>query len=305
MKIFLGICITVCIFFNISGYCQQEKTVSAFEAVEKIWARIQQIQDGENIKNATGTITITMKLNDSDYSNLKSISEKIIGKIISNPVKVEGKFISLLPAPGGKFEKFMMAGKSDFGNFYLYRNFDDITIVLPEMSVEIQDKISEIRKLSVNKGPEPPSEFIEGFGLLLSSVSFKTLFNQGKFWFYDAKVSSVEKAGKKFIELAKAWDGKEVKIIVFIDNWSISQIVFSDEKATITANYKTSSQKVSFIDYMPESIVVDTVDKGNTIKIELGSLIYNKNIDDSLFNLKKMKLSEFISSAAIKLMISQ
>ncbi len=110
-----------------------------------------------------------------------------------------------------KIERFMIAGKSDLGNFYIYRNFDDITILLPEIGAEIQDKVSEIRKISASRIPQPPAEFSEGIGLLLSSVSFKTLFNQGKFWLYDAKISTVEKAGTKLIELTKKEPSADIK----------------------------------------------------------------------------------------------
>ncbi|MCX7705883.1 MAG: hypothetical protein N2115_06470 [bacterium] len=301
-KIF-RIFLVMCFASSISCHSQQEKAISGFEVVEKVGARIQQIPDNESIKNVTGTINLTLKLNDSDYANLKSVSEKLFGKVISNPIKLEGKFISLLPVSGGRFEKFMLAAKAEFGNFYIYRNFDDITILAPEMGIEIQDKLSEIRKLAGNRAPQPPSEVMEGFGLLLTSTSFKTLFNQGKFWFYDSTVSIVEKSGKKFIELTKKDIAADAKITIVPDIWTISQIILSTDNATITANYKLpSSQKVAFIDYAPESVVIDAVDKQNTIRIELGSLVFNKNIDDGLFNLKKMKLSEFISSMAIKLM---
>ena len=46
---------------------------------------------------------------------------------------------------------------------------------------------------------------------------------------------------------------------------------------------------------------IDTIEKGNAVRIEFGSLTYNRVLDEGLSNLKKMKLSEFISSMAIKL----
>ncbi|MCM8817852.1 MAG: hypothetical protein NC913_10200 [Candidatus Omnitrophica bacterium] len=302
MKKFFFIAL-MCFTFLFYAYCQQEKTISAFDVVEKAGARVQQIPDGESVKNVIGTFILTIKLNDSDYANLKSAGEKVFQKTISNPLKFEGKFITMLPVAGEKIERFMMAGKSELGNFYIYRNFDDITVLLPEIGIEIQDKISEIRKLSGNKVPQAPSEFVEGMGLLFSSVSFKTLFNQGKFWLYDAKVSTVEKAGTKLIELTKKEPSVDIKITVVPDIWTISEILLSADNATITANYKLpQSNKVTLIDYMPESIAIDAVDKGNTIKLELGSLTYNKISYENFFNLRRMKMSEFISLMAIKLM---
>lgn len=304
MKKILKMCIGLCILISIAGYCQQEKSPSAFEVVEKVGARIQQISDSGSIKNVTGTINFTVKLGESDYANLKSASEKIFGKVISNPVKLEGKFVSLLPGSGEKIEKFMMSGNSEFGSFYFYRNLDNIVILFPEIGIEIQDTISEIRKLSQRSSMQPPPQFAEGLSMLLNPISFKTLFNQVKFWFYDATVSSVEKSGKKLIELNKTSPEADVKIVVMPDAWFIAQITVMADLATITMSYRSSAakEKVEFIDYMPESITIEAIDKGNNVKIEFGSLGYNKSIDENLFSLKKMKLSEFISSMAIKLM---
>ncbi|MCM8789244.1 MAG: hypothetical protein NC907_05590, partial [Candidatus Omnitrophica bacterium] len=295
MKKTFKMCIALSILISISGYCQQEKSPSAFEVVEKVGARIQQIPDSGSIKNVTGSINFTVKLGESDYANLKSISEKIFGRVISNPVKLEGKFISLLPSSGGKIEKFMMSGKSEFGTFYFYRNLDDIVMLFPEIGIEIQDNISEIRKLSQRSTVQPPPQFPEGLSMLMNPNPFKTLFNQVKFWFYDATISSVEKSGKKLIELNKTSPEADVKIVVMPDTWSIAQITVMADLATIIVNYKppAAKEKVEFIDYMPESITIEAIDKGNNVKIEFGSLAYNKSIDENLFSLKKMKLSEF------------
>lgn len=291
------------LFLTACGYCQQEKTLSAFEAIENVVARIQQIPDSESIRNATGTITLTARINESDYANLKSLAEKLLGKTISNPVKLEGNFVCMLPSPGEKIEKYMMAGKSELGSFFVYRNLDNLTILFPEMGIEIEDKISDIRKLSNKDVAQTQPGFAEGLGMLTASISFKTLFNQVKTWFYDANISMVEKSGRKLIELAKKDDGKDVKLVINPETWTFSQFTFSQKDSTITIGFKSANkQKFSLADYMPESIVIDTVDRGNTIKIEIGSLAYNKTINEGLFNLKRMKLSEFISSMTLKLM---
>gem|GEM_PF-1636103 len=284
------------------GFSQQEKSISAFEVVEKLVARIQQMPDNESIKNVSGTITFSAKLSDSDYANLKPLTEKLFGKVLSNPIRLEGKFISILPTAGGKIEKFMLSGKTELGDFYIYRNADNLTIFWPETGILIEDNLSEIRKISGKNLPGPPSALNEGLGMILGSISFKTVFNQIKSWFYDAAVSRVEKSGKKLIELTKKENEFDVKMYINPDNWSIAECVLLHDRATVTLNFKnTPSQKPCLADYMPESIKIDTIEKGNAVRIEFGSLTYNRVLDEGLFNLKKMKLSEFISSMAIKL----
>ncbi len=76
------IVLSIVVFFTVAGYCQQEKQPSAFEVVERVGARIQQIPDGESIKTVSGMIKIELKLNDSDFATLKNLSEKLISSSV-------------------------------------------------------------------------------------------------------------------------------------------------------------------------------------------------------------------------------
>ncbi|MGB9642561.1 MAG: hypothetical protein ACPL3Q_05095, partial [Candidatus Ratteibacteria bacterium] len=75
--------------FVLTGFSQQEKSYTINEVIDKISARIQQLPDGQVIKNVSGSLSLSIKLNDTDYNNLKSAVEKVIGKSPSNPLKIE------------------------------------------------------------------------------------------------------------------------------------------------------------------------------------------------------------------------
>jgi len=289
-------------FFVITGFSQQEKTYTINEVLDKIGARIQQLPDGQTIKNISGSMFLSIKLNDDDYNNLKSAAEKITGKTPSNPLKIDGNFVSVITVPGGKIEKFFFAGKSEVCNFYMYRNYDTVVFLLPELGIEMEDRMSEIRKLT---GKDKPGKGImEDLSAMMISSTLKTLFNQGKFWFYDAEMSVIEKSGNRFVQLKKTDDGKGITILIDTNLWLFNQVILKDHQSTVTMNFISpqDSKNVALTDYMPKSITIDTTDKGNIIKLELGSLSYNKNINDDIFNLKKMKFSEFVSTMAIKFM---
>ncbi len=55
MRKISGILSVFVFVFVFPVYCQQEKSPSTFEVVEKVGSRIQQIPDGESVKNVTGT----------------------------------------------------------------------------------------------------------------------------------------------------------------------------------------------------------------------------------------------------------
>ncbi len=290
--------------FAVVGFAQQE-TFTAAQIVDRVGARILQLPDGQIVKNISGSMTFTAKLNETDYSNLKPIAEKLIGKIPSNPVKFEGNFISVLQMPGGKVEKFMFAGKSELGSVYIYRNLDNFVCLLPDMSIQIEDKISEIRKLSSRGSSEfPEKTFMSDLSGFMISNSLKTLFSMGKTWFYDAELSTLEKSGKKLVKLTKTENKRSVEITVDPATSLFTELLFKNGKSTVLMEFCVPEdiKKIALTDYMPKSISLDAVDKENIIKIELGSLVYNSSVSDDIFNLKKMKLSEFISAMAIKLM---
>ncbi len=300
-KKLLAVAVIFC-FFVLSGFSQQEKTYSINEVLDKIGARIQQLPDGQLIKNVSGSLSLSIKLNDTDYNNLKSAVEKVIGKSPSNPLKIDGNFVSVITLPGGKTEKFFFAGKSEVGSFYMYRNYDTIVFLLPELGIEVEDRVSEIRKLS---GKDTPGKgMMEDLSIMMISNTLKTLFNQGKFWFYDAKMSTIEKSGNKLVQLEKTDDGKNITILIDTNLWLFNQVILKDNQFAITMNFiaPQDAKKVVLTDYMPQTITIDTADKGNIIKIQLGSLSYNNSINDDLFNLKKMKFSDFVSMMAIKFM---
>ena len=87
----------------------EEKAYKPSEVVDKIGARISQLPDGQIIKNISGSIEFTVKLNETDYNNLKPVVGKLTGKGLSNPVAFKGNLACVLQIPGGKVEKFMLA----------------------------------------------------------------------------------------------------------------------------------------------------------------------------------------------------
>ncbi|HOQ82191.1 MAG TPA: hypothetical protein PLL89_03925 [bacterium] len=278
----------------------QEKIYKTTEVVDKVGARISQLPDGQVIKNISGSIEFTVKLNETDYNNLKPVVGKLTGKGLSNPVAFKGNFACVLQIPGGKVEKFMLSGKSDYGSIYVYRNLDDFLCLLPDIGVQIEDRISEIEKLS---GKDLGSKAMSDVSGLMVSSGLKALFNMGKIWLYDAELSTIENSGKKLVKLVKTDNGKNIEFIIDPSTSLFTEILFKDGKSTISMKFGTPEniEKVALTDYMPKSIILNTVDKENVIKIELGTLTYN-TIPDDTFYLKKMKLSEFVSAMAIKLM---
>ncbi|MGC8804790.1 MAG: hypothetical protein ACP5QD_02485, partial [Candidatus Ratteibacteria bacterium] len=244
--------------FVLTGFSQQEKSYTINEVIDKISARIQQLPDGQVIKNVSGSLSLSIKLNDTDYNNLKSAVEKVIGKSPSNPLKIEGNFVSVISLPGGKTEKFFFAGKSEVCSFYLYRNYDTVVCFLPELGIEMEDRMSEIRKVTGND--TPARDIMENLSVMMISNTLKTLFNQGKFWFYDAEISSTGLPDGKTLQILKKDDGKSIKMVVDTNLWIFKQVVFSDEKSTITMNFATQQdpKKIDLTDYMPQAITIDT-----------------------------------------------
>ncbi|HOC02418.1 MAG TPA: hypothetical protein PKK91_02945 [bacterium] len=278
----------------------QEKIYKTTEVVDKVGARISQLPDGQVIKNISGSIEFTVKLNETDYNNLKPVVGKLTGKGLSNPVAFKGNFACVLQIPGGKVEKFMLSGKSDYGSIYVYRNLDDFLCLLPDIGVQIEDRISEMKKLS---GKDLGSKAMSDVSGLMVSSGLKALFNMGKIWLYDAELSTIENSGKKLVKLVKTDNGKNIEFIIDPSTSLFTEILFKDGKSTISMKFgiPENMEKVALTDYMPKSIILNTVDRENVIKIELGTLTYN-TIPDDTFYLKKMKLSEFVSAMAIKLM---
>lgn len=278
----------------------QEKIYKTSEVVDNLGARISQLPDGQVIKNISGSIEFTVKLNQADYNNLNPFVRKLTGKGLSNPVAFKGNFACVLQIPGGKVEKFMLSGKSDYGSIYVYRNLDNFLCLLPDIGVQIEDRISEIEKLS---GKDLGSKAMSDVSGLMVSSGLKTLFNMGKIWLYDAELSTIENSGKKLVKLVKTDNGKNIEFIIDPSTSLFTEILFKDGKSTISMKFgiPENMEKVALTDYMPKSIILNTVDKENVIKIELGTLTYN-TIPDDTFYLKKMKLSEFVSAMAIKLM---
>ncbi|HRS06749.1 MAG TPA: hypothetical protein P5065_06895 [Candidatus Ratteibacteria bacterium] len=278
----------------------QEKIYKTTEVVDKVGARISQLPDGQVIKNISGSIEFTVKLNQADYNNLNPFVRKLTGKGLSNPVAFKGNFACVLQIPGGKVEKFMLSGKSDYGSIYVYRNLDDFLCLLPDIGVQIEDRISEMKKLS---GKDLGSKAMSDVSGLMVSSGLKALFNMGKIWLYDAELSTIENSGKKLVKLVKTDNGKNIEFIIDPSTSLFTEILFKDGKSTISMKFgiPENMEKVALTDYMPKSIILNTVDRENVIKIELGTLTYN-TIPDDTFYLKKMKLSEFVSAMAIKLM---
>ncbi len=278
----------------------QEKIYKTSEVVDNLGARISQLPDGQVIKNISGSIEFTVKLNQADYNNLNPFVRKLTGKGLSNPVAFKGNFACVLQIPGGKVEKFMLSGKSDYGSIYVYRNLDDFLCLLPDIGVQIEDRISEMKKLS---GKDLGSKAMSDVSGLMVSSGLKALFNMGKIWLYDAELSTIENSGKKLVKLVKTDNGKNIEFIIDPSTSLFTEILFKDGKSTISMKFgiPENMEKVALTDYMPKSIILNTVDKENVIKIELGTLTYN-TIPDDTFYLKKMKLSEFVSAMAIKLM---
>jgi len=278
----------------------QEKIYKTSEVVDNLGARISQLPDGQVIKNISGSIEFTVKLNQADYNNLNPFVRKLTGKGLSNPVAFKGNFACVLQIPGGKVEKFMLSGKSDYGSIYVYRNLDNFLCLLPDIGVQIEDRISEIEKLS---GKDLGSKAMSDVSGLMVSSGLKTLFNMGKIWLYDAELSTIENSGKKLVKLVKTDNGKNIEFIIDPSTSLFTEILFKDGKSTISMKFgiPENMEKVALTDYMPKSIILNTVDRENVIKIELGTLTYN-TIPDDTFYLKKMKLSEFVSAMAIKLM---
>ncbi len=278
----------------------QEKIYKTSEVVDNLGARISQLPDGQVIKNISGSIEFTVKLNQADYNNLNPFVRKLTGKGLSNPVAFKGNFACVLQIPGGKVEKFMLSGKSDYGSIYVYRNLDNFLCLLPDIGVQIEDRISEIEKLS---GKDLGSKAMSDVSGLMVSSGLKTLFNMGKIWLYDAELSTIENSGKKLVKLVKTDNGKNIEFIIDPSTSLFTEILFKDGKSTISMKFGVPEniEKVALTDYMPKSIILNTVDRENVIKIELGTLTYN-TIPDDTFYLKKMKLSDFISAMAIKIM---
>ena len=303
MKKFIIVWFVIC-GFTIFACAQEGKTPSAFEIIEKVGARISQIPDGQKVKNISGNLRFEIKLNETDYQQLKQASEKILGKSPKNPLQFEGMFCAAPGTMGTKIEKFLFSGKSDIGSFYIYRNFDNLVCFLPEMGIEINDQVSKIRQLM--KSPDTSSIQPQGLDqlvFLMDSSNLKNLFMQGKIWFYDAQVSVVEKSGKKFVEMAKQEDGKSVKFVVDPASSTFSEIVLKDEKGTISMIFGLPEKpdKPALSDYLPKSISLNAKEKGNVINLELVSLSYNREISEDIFNLKKMSFAEFVSTIAVKL----
>jgi len=278
----------------------QEKIYKTSEVVDNLGARISQLPDGQVIKNISGSIEFTVKLNQADYNNLNPFVRKLTGKGLSNPVAFKGNFACVLQIPGGKVEKFMLSGKSDYGSIYVYRNLDNFLCLLPDIGVQIEDRISEMKKLS---GKDLGSKAMSDVSGLMVSSGLKALFNMGKIWLYDAELSTIENSGKKLVKLVKTDNGKNIEFIIDPSTSLFTEILFKDGKSTISMKFgiPENMEKVALTDYMPKSIILNTVDRENVIKIELGTLTYN-TIPDDTFYLKKMKLSEFVSAMAIKLM---
>lgn len=302
----------IIVFFIISGFFvifgfaqQQQETLTPIQIVEKIGERISQIPDGQVIKNVSGKMVFEIKLNETDYKNFKDLSEKLTGKTPTNPLRLEGNFVSVLKMPGGKIEKFFFSGSSYLGSVYIYRNLDDIVCMLPDIRIQIEDRLSEIKKLSSNQPARlPENTFMSELSNLMVSNSLKTLFSMGKVWFYDSEISRIEKTGRKFVKMKKMEDEKGIEMTVDTMTYLFTEILLKDKQAQISMKFGVPEdiKKINLTDYMPQSIIIDTTDKGNIIKIELDSLVYNKNLSDDIFYLKKMKVSEFISSMALKLL---
>jgi len=267
------------------------------DILKKVQDRLNLVADTQIIENFSGGGSVIISLSDEAYAKIRDASASILGKPVPKNISVRMKFVATLDK--GNLANVAVSGTGDIGGFLFIKKGDWFNCFLPELKVEISDTFSGIKGMFGK-----PAVQDTGIKEILGGGTFKKFFPEFAKMFSTASVSRDARNGfPVFILEAVDSKGTPVRLIVYEDTSTIAE--FSGKNQTDTFyllfDRPQNKQNVDIRDYIPTSLILEHLEKGNRVRIEVGGISYNRaNITSKDFDIQKMTLMEFAAFLYVK-----
>jgi len=287
------------VIFNISLFAGDEIKIS--EIMKKIENNIENVKDGE-VKNFTGDIYFKLSFGKNTYMTIKPYMEKIFEREIPEEINIKGKFIGSFST--GKLDNFLIKGNSEIGSFIFMTKGDNFKLLLPDLQIQIEDKISTVNefakqnkdiKKEIDKLKAPKIDFY------INKVKLKKGLDE-----LNKMISNIEVKNKKEgDENLYAFDvdlGK-INVLVYEKYYTIKEITFSNRSGNLIFSFPKPKNEtnITLFNFLPEKVNLDIKNGNDILNLKLENLKYNRFLDENDFKIRNLNFPELLNYIYFKL----
>ena len=282
--------------FFIPGWAEGNKVSEIMKNLEGSIEKIEDVQ----VKNFRGDVYFNLSLGEPTYNTIGPYLEKIFEKKIPKKISFHGKLLGTFSE--GKLYKLLIKGNSEIGSFVFMKNGDDFKILIPELQLQVEDKISQVKQLAREKGAEvnkimksPKINFYINKEILKKGIG-----ELNKVLSEEIEVKNKKEKNENLYELGI--DMGKIRILVYEKYWTIKELQFSNPMGNLTFIYpKPEDEKITLFNFLPKEIKLNIKKEEDSINMELKNLEYNLLLDEGDFKITKLNFSEFVTYMYFKL----
>lgn len=286
--------------FFIPGWAEENNKVS--EIMKNLEGSIEKIEDVQ-IKNFRGDVYFNLSLGEPTYNIIGPYLEKIFEKKIPEKISFHGKLLGTFSE--GKLYKLLIRGNSEIGSFVFMKNGDDFKILIPELQLQVEDKISQVKEFIKQKKKAEDDKIMKSpVNLYINKERLKKGLEELNKVMEEAEVKNKKEKNENLYELGI--DMGKIKILVYEKYWTIKELQFSNPMGNLTFIYpKPEDEKITLFNFLPKEIKLNIKKKEDSINMELKNLEYNLLLDEGDFKITKLNFSEFVTYMYFKLSTSK
>jgi len=282
--------------FFIPGWAEENNKVS--EIMKNLKGSIEKIEDVQ-VKNFRGDVYFNLSLGEPTYNTIGPYLEKIFEKKIPKKISFHGKLLGTFSE--GKLYKLLIRGNSEIGSFVFMKNGDDFKILIPELQLQVEDKISQVKEFIKQKKKAEDDKIMKSpVNLYINKERLKKGLEELNKVMEEAEVKNKKEKNENLYELGI--DMGKIKILVYEKYWTIKELQFSNPMGNLTFIYpEPEDEKITLFNFLPKEIKLNIKKKEDSINMELKNLEYNLLLDEGDFKITKLNFSEFVTYMYFKL----
>ena len=281
--------------FFIPGWAEGNKVSEIMKNLEGSIEKIEDVQ----VKNFRGDVYFNLSLGEPTYNTIGPYLEKIFEKKIPKKISFHGKLLGTFSE--GKLYKLLIKGNSEIGSFVFMKNGDDFKILIPELQLQVEDKISQVKEFIKQKKKAEDDKIMKSpVNLYINKERLKKGLEELNKVMEEAEVKNKRGKNENLYELGI--DMGKIRILVYEKYWTIKELQFSNPMGNLTFIYpKPEDEKITLFNFLPKEIKLNIKKKEDSINMELKNLEYNLLLDEGDFKITKLNFSEFVTYMYFKL----